>query len=152
MKRLSWKYLAGLIDGEGCLDLAMSTVGGKRYIRPRLRIAMTTPGKDVLDMCQANFGGHMHTRTPENLKWDTSYTWSLTGYKLTCMFLRNVVNHMYIKQEQARFLLWMETSTKGKPVSDDITSAIRKELAAMKHDPHRLSEKAAESINILLKR
>jgi len=113
---------------------------------------MCTPAKEVLDMCVTNFGGHLTQRTPKNENWDISFSWELVGYRLTCMFLRNVVNHLYIKQEQARFLLWMETSIKGEQISEDIKRAIRDELTAMKRDPHRLSEKAAERITALLKR
>lgn len=152
MKRLPWKYLAGLIDGEGCIDLQVtkSTIGPYVNIRPRLRIAMTLPGKHVLEMAQNSYGGHLYHRKTNNSAWTDSYSWECVGYKNASMVLRNVVNHLLIKREQARFCLWMENNIKGRHVSTEVRDAIRKEMKLMKSDPHRLSERAQEKILVML--
>ena len=147
MKRLPWKYLAGLIDGEGCIDVQITK--GK-YVRPRLRIAMTTPGRDVLVMCQNSYGGHICQRTSKNPSWDDSLSWECAGYSSACPVLRNVVNHLFIKKEQARFCLWLERNIKGLHVSTEVRDAIREELKLMKSDPHRLSERAQDRILAML--
>lgn len=152
MKRLSWKYIAGLIDGEGCLDVQITKIKNSNvsYVRPRVRVALTTPGRDVLVMLKTNHEGHLVERSvPEDSNWSPSTSWELAGYT-SCKFLRNIVNHLIIKKEQARFLLWMETNVKGKHVSTEVRDAIREELAAMKRDSHRLSERAQERILKLL--
>lgn len=150
MKRLSWKYIAGLIDGEGTLDVQV-TKG--IYVRPRVRINMTTHTAGfLLEWLHANFGGYLYLREYKQENWNQSTSWELVGYGQACTFLRNVVNHLYIKQEQARFLLYLERSVKGKPVGQDVRELIRNELKAMKHDPHRLSEVAEAQIDALLKR
>jgi hypothetical protein len=151
MKRVSWKYLAGLVDGEGCIDLATTKVNEQFYIQPRLRIGMTVSSGFLLEMCQQNFGGHMEkVRESKNDAWQSSQTWALSGYKKACPILRNIVNHLILKKEQARLCLWMETNIKGKQVSTEVRDAIREELKLMKRDPHRLSEKAQERIQALL--
>lgn len=147
MKRLSWKYLAGLIDGEGCIDVQI-TKGV--YVRPRLRIAMTTPGRDVLVMAQHSYGGHLCSRSSKSPNWSDSISWECSGYNQACPVMRNVVNHLHIKREQVRFCLWMETNIKGKQVSAEVRDAIREELKLMKVDPHRLSEEAQERILSIL--
>lgn len=152
MKRLSWKYIAGLVDGEGCLDVQITKIKNSNtsYVRPRVRICLTLPGRDVLVIMKTNHGGHLVDRSvPEESNWTPSTSWELAGY-VSCQFLRNIVNHLIIKKEQARFLLWMETNVKGQHVSTEVRDAIREELAAMKRDPHRLSEKAQERIKSLL--
>jgi hypothetical protein len=150
MKRVSWKYLAGLIDGEGCIDLATTKVNEQFYIQPRLRIGMADSALFLLEMNQLNFGGHLSSRESKNDNWQSSTTWALSGYKSTCPVLRNVVNHLILKKEQARLCLWMETNLKGTRLEQDALKAVREELKLMKRDPHRLSEKAQENILALL--
>jgi len=143
MKRISWKYLAGFIDGEGCIDVQV-TKGV--YVRPRLRLGMAKNAIALLGLIQNSLGGHFEHRESKNSNWQDSVTLSWSGYNKACPVLRNVVNHLFLKREQARFCLWMETNIKGKQVSTEVRDAIREELKLMKRDPHRLSEKAQERI------
>jgi hypothetical protein len=152
MKRVSWKYLAGLVDGEGCIDLATTKVGDQFYIQPRMRISMAETAKDLLVMCQQNFGGHLESRArkEKNPNWQDVVGWTISGYKQACPLLRNIVNHLILKKEQARFALWMETNLKGTRLQQDVLNAVREEFKLMKRDPHRLSETAQERILSLL--
>lgn len=150
MKRVSWKYLAGLIDGEGCIDLATTKVNDVFYVQPRVRIMMAECAKGLLEDCQANFGGHFEYRESKNEKWQNAVGWTLSGYKKSCPVLRNIVNHLILKREQARFCLWMEENLKGTRLQQDVLDAVREELKLMKRDPHRLSETAQETILSIL--
>lgn len=143
MKRLPTKYLAGLIDGEGCIDLSISH--GK-YIRPRVRIALAEPSKFILDMIQNTYGGHLYKREVTNSNWQNSYSWELAGYGQVCCFLRNIKNFLYIKRQQAEFILELENLIRGKVLGDEPKRIAKEELKLMKKDPHRLSEKAVERI------
>lgn len=146
MKRVSWKYLAGLVDGEGCIDLQVQKGQNRLYVRPRLRIAMADVAFPLLEMCQANFGGHLEKRQAVNANHQDSSCWTLAGYTKACPILRNIVNHLFIKREQARFCLWMEPNIKGKPLTQECVDALRNELKLAKRDLHRLSEQAQEVI------
>ena len=150
MKRVSWKYLAGLIDGEGCIDLATTKVNDQFYIQPRLRIALVKPSRFLLVMCQMNFGGHLEERVSKQPNHQDSTSWILSGYKQSCPVLRNVVNHLFLKREQVRLCLWMETNLKGTRLQQEVLNAVREEFKLMKRDPHRLSETAQERILSLL--
>jgi len=147
MKRVSWKYLAGLIDGEGCIDVQVTN---GYYVRPRLRIGMANNALQLLGLIQNSLGGRFDERVVDNPNWQNSTTLSWNGYKQACPVLRNIVNHLFLKREQARLCLWLETNVKGKQVSTEVRDAIREELKLMKRDPHRLSEKAQERIQALL--
>ena len=146
MKRLSWKYLAGLVDGEGCIDVQVTKVNDKHYVRPRVRIAMANNARYLLEMIHNSNGGCLCNRESKNEKWQSSTSWELVGYSKVCMFLRNIVNSLFLKKEQARFCLWLETNVKGKQVSTEVRDVIREELKLMKRDPHRLSERAQDRI------
>ena len=150
MKRVSWKYLAGLIDGEGYIDLATTKINEQFYVQPRVRIGMSDSAKFLLEMNQQNFGGHMEHRERKNDNWQSSTTWILSGYKKACPVLRNIVNHLILKREQARLCLWMETNLKGTRLQQDVLDAVREEFKLMKRDPHRLSETAQERVISLL--
>lgn len=152
MKRLSWKYIAGLVDGEGCIDLQVTkrenikTIRpgdrGGSYARPRVRITLAQPGLQVLEMLQVNFGGPpLEKRVSKNANWNDAYTWGLYGKQLR-PFLQNIVNHLIIKKEQAKFCIWIIDEVLGKHVSEELRERLRDELKAMKGDPQRLSERA----------
>ncbi len=147
MKRLSWKYIAGLIDGEGCLDVQITR---GVYVRPRIRICLANNARFILEILHANHGGFLISRDSTNPKWQSSTSWELAGYSQACPFLRNIANALEIKQQQARFLLWMEGNLKGSQVSTEVRDTVRYELSAMKRDPHRLSDLAQENILVLL--
>lgn len=147
MKRLSWKYIAGFIDGEGCLDVQITS---GIYVRPRLRIVLADNAKFILETLQINHGGSLSSRPSTNSNWQSSTCWELCGYSVVCPLLRNIANSLEIKQQQARFLLWMENHLKGKQVNAEVRQTVRDELQAMKRDPHRLSDLAQERILTLL--
>lgn len=152
MKRLPWKYLAGLIDGEGCLDLQVhKNPKYGFYAAPRVRIVLTgVGGQDVTAILKNSFGGHISHRVPTNLKWADSWEWTITSYPRVGKVLRNIVNHLILKKEQARLILWMEQNVKGSRLSEESLKALRLELSLMKKDAHRLSEKAQENILVML--
>ena len=153
MKRMSIKYLAGLIDGEGCIDwmYTFDKKLQKRYIRPRLRINLTEPGFDVIDLLANNFGGNVETRTPKDPRWSPSKTWCVTASRAV-MVLGNVRNSLIIKKEQAKLAIAWEKHLKGTHVPEDVKDIMSEEMKLMKKDPHRLSEKAVYRIKNALKR
>lgn len=143
MKRLPTKYLAGLIDGEGCIDFHLSHGS---YLRPRLRISLVSHCKDILEMIQNTYKGKIYFKKSTNSNWQDVCNYELTGYKDVGYLLRNIKNFLHIKKEQAELILQLENSVRGKVVSDKAIRTIKEELKLMKKDSHRLSEKAVERI------
>ena len=155
MKRLSWKYVAGLMDGEGCIDLQHiyhKEYPDKHYFTPRIRITLVESCGFLLELLQNNYGGGygISVRNFDNPKWQNASTWTIQGKRIR-PFLQNIVNHMYLKKEQAKFCIWLIDNVMGKCVETEIRKNIHDELKAMKRDPHRLSEKAVERISALMR-
>jgi hypothetical protein len=167
MKHISWKYIAGLIDGEGCLDFQ---VGHSRYNRadgskaeylyltPRLRIAMAEPSRPLMEMLQNQCGGNIWTspRSHRNENWQDALYWQLENSRLRPV-LQETVKFLIIKKEQARFLIWLIDNMRGRQVRergmknlDQARHVAREELKAMKRDSQRLSERAVEAVNAAL--
>lgn len=151
MKRLSWKYMAGLVDGEGCIDANLFR--DKRYehlplyIRPRIRVTMVASSLYILEMFKANHGGTLDLRKSDNPKWQSSWTWTLEGSKLR-PFLQNIANHLYLKKEQALLAIWIQDHLRrrGMQFAEPPKQCASQEMKAMKTDPQRLSEAAIRKI------
>ncbi len=155
MKRYSWKYMAGLIDGEGCIDMQahLDKRTNAFYCRPRLRLTLSGDfAKQLIEQFVANFGGCFNgqERKFENQNWLPAYTWTLGGKTQLRKFLQNIVNHLVIKKEQAKFCIWWLDNIGGRHVAEKVRRLGIAELKAMKRDPHRLSERAVQKIKILL--
>ena len=151
MKRLSWKYMAGLIDGEGCIDAPLfrdkRVKNEPLYIRPRIRVTLSECSFPVLDCIKTNHGGSILKRTTDNPHWNDSATWSLEGAKLR-PFLQNIAKHLIIKKEQALLAIWISDHLrrKGMQFSEKPKQCASQEMKAMKADPQRLSEAAIRKI------
>jgi hypothetical protein len=164
MKRLSWKYIAGLVDGEGCIDFELCKLSkcrvknkNRRNILPRIRITLTDKSLFILESLKTNHGGHIsHSDLKGNKKynsnWNAASWWELHGRQAR-PFLQNIVNHTYIKKEQIKFLIWWIDNMMGKRINvlgnenmDAVRMRAHDELKAMKKDPQRLSERAEEEI------
>ena len=154
MKRLSWKYMAGLIDGEGCIDMqgGLDSRDNGYYVRPRLRITLTGfPGQQLLSCIKDNFGGHLEFKgINKNPNWSEAFCWCLTSKPLRA-FLQNVFNHLWIKREQAKFAIWWLDHCGGKHVSEETRRCAKEELKAMKRDPQRLSDQAVAEVQRLIR-
>ena len=151
MKRFSWKYMAGLVDGEGCIDMQGST--DKRddtfYCRPRFRLSLSgEDGKALLEQCVANFGGHLEVKKNCG-PWKQPYAWLLTGKGHMRPFLQNIVNHTVLKKEQIKFAIWWLDNVGGTKVAPIVRLTGVDLLKAMKRDPQRLSEQAIAEIKQL---
>lgn len=108
---------------------------------------MATPGISVLESLHVNFGGHFGMRNrSKNPNWSDAYSWELNGKKCR-PFLQNLVNHLEIKKEQAKLLIWMIDNVIGKHVPDAAREHLKAEMKAMKRDPQRLSDRAVSEFH-----
>lgn len=142
MKRLPTKYLAGLIDGEGCINI----VADRRTLRPRLFVVLSEPGAFILEYIQNTYGGSIYKRESNNPQWADVYSWQLTGWSKVCYVLRQIKNFLHIKRNQAELVLKLENLVRGKNLTEDVIEVAKQELKLMKKDSHRLNEKALENI------
>jgi hypothetical protein len=143
--------MAGLIDGDGCIDMQFArykNFNNQFYCRPRLRIVLSgIPGEIMIPQFLANFGGGKDgKRIFENPNWKEPHSWCLIGKTELRKFLQNIVNHLVIKKEQAKFAIWYLDKLSGRQVTESVKRLVCDEFKAMKVDPHRLSERAAASI------
>ena len=115
--------LAGIIMGEGCLDLNHAT--------PRLRVKMAD--RPVLDWIQERFPGIINTMRAKNGRW--MWEWYLGGTKATSL-LQDLQGHLVgSKARQAQILL----DIRMYPTKSETFRRLKAELSQLKrisYEPH----------------
>lgn len=87
-------YLAGIIDGEGCI--------GFTRIRGQLipRITVTNTDQSLIDDLKTAFGGHILKRKPHQANWKAASQWTIQNAKAVNL-LDKVYKYLRIKDMQA---------------------------------------------------
>ncbi len=142
------EYLAGFVDGEGCIDVQVHPDG---YCRPRLRVSQAASQAHVLHRLREVFGGSMAFRQSKIVNQQDSYSWEFLGRKALLEILELLMPHLVVKRQQALLAHWWLTNAAGKHVSNEAREKFRKELIRMTRDPQRLSEEAAAEIRLLMR-
>jgi hypothetical protein len=164
---MSPEYLAGIFDGEGCIDVQRmypKKSNGCLYVRPRVRMCMANSANLVLHGLHGKFGGHLTRRkAPKPTQQDS---WSLEWLSKAAIrdILHVVLPHLILKAEQAKLVLWWLDNASGKQIRNtrfgttDCFAGIGQarvvfceELRVMKQDPQRLSERAEQRIGALMR-
>ena len=106
MNTLTAAYVAGLIDGEGCLYLSPN----KRKDKTRslgftamLDVGMTRNAKALLNQCQKQYGGSVNRTRRATERWDEAWAWRLQGIAVGAL-LEDIEHHMVIKREHAQII------------------------------------------------
>lgn len=106
-KKTDWAYLAGFIDGEGCLTIARVRVGkniNKLAFHRNIRVGQCS--RPVLDWIVSRFGGtvYKHQKPYDRKNW--YYYWALTGSKKKYeQFLLGILPYLKVKKLQAKIML-----------------------------------------------
>lgn len=100
MEEAQKAYLAGLIDGEGCISAFKNK--GRKSINPEFRIAMTQ--RAPIDLFSEYFGGNVSTHIPKEVKHKICYAYHTTGKK-THDILKLVTPYLKVKKSQAKMAM-----------------------------------------------
>ena len=154
------QYLAGLFDGEGCIDVQRMypNKSNKRlYVRPRMRMSMSVAAEDLGKLLHKRFGGHMSYRKPQNANQSASWSLEWLSRKDMLALLDTIQPYLILKAEQAKLIRWWLANASGRQTKagyvgmEKARAAFAEELSAMKRDPQRLSERAESRIMILMR-
>ena len=102
LKIEDWAYLAGIIDGEGCIQ--SEGFNGRHKGMPRLMVSQ----KDVrlMDYLQKTFGGKVSLYKQFNTG-EPIYRWKSTNRDHLIFILSNCKKFLVVKKEQAEIALLM---------------------------------------------
>lgn len=98
-------YLAGIIDGEGCLIISRSDRGN--YMNYYGRIHVKNTNKKLISWLVQKFGGNIHTNVPADLlKHSVAYSWYFSGDANDKeRLLLAIMPYLIVKKEQAKNLI-----------------------------------------------
>lgn len=97
--KLTHAYIAGIMDGEGCISAAFTTAG-----KPILRIRMGNNYFPLIELFQKLYGGWYSTQAARgNTK--EFYTWEITGHASREKFLLQTLPYLKTKRPQAKIAL-----------------------------------------------
>jgi hypothetical protein len=111
-------YLAGLIDGEGCIRISRSMPTekrGKGHLRqPSYRLYMKIANTDraIIDWLLATFQGSIHETSSAESRaktgWSQAWEWGM-GSQKACAILKQVAPYMIIKRDRAMLAIEFQT-------------------------------------------
>lgn len=134
------KYLAGLLDADGCLSLCF--VDNKLYLEMSLSASESIDKHGYIDSL-ADRAGSLSIREYPNTNWSTSHQWRVHSRSELNMLLPRLVKHMVIKGRHWKHLFDLYTEHRAKPLSDeeignlkDLSSSSRLEAGPIKHKNH----------------
>lgn len=110
--KAKYGYLAGIIDGEGCITIG----AGRRNdcINYNAIILVQNTSKELIDWLQKYFGGYVYLSKKETDKNKAAWMWRITKQKEVELILLAVLPYLVIKREQAKILLSFVRLPSGK--------------------------------------
>jgi LAGLIDADG endonuclease len=154
------EYLAGLFDGEGCIDVQRmypKTGRNRLYVRPRVRMCMSDNVRFLMQMLRDRFGGHLCGRKAGKRNQQNSWSLEWLSGDDIRRLLNLILPHLILKAEQAKLVLWWLDNGSGRHTTagyvgmEQARAVFAEELRAMKMDPQRLSERATKRIASLMR-
>jgi hypothetical protein len=116
--KTKWSYLAGLIDGEGCISIFHRVKEGEQLTRIHktranthpykmfaMRISITNTYLPLMKWLIANFGGVYYQKRESVNGHKASYEWRPKGRNNVEKMLLGILPYMVIKKEQTQIAL-----------------------------------------------
>ena len=117
-------YIAGFMDGEGCIRIKKASQGGNSYY---VWVAITNSNKEILDFIQGIFGGQV--RKAEKTVNKTIYHYLVTSSEATDM-LKTLMGFLIEKYEQAELAIYFHKYQYS--FTPEIKEAYYKQMKEMK--------------------
>jgi hypothetical protein len=133
---ITLQYLAGLVDGEGCIWFTRDKPA------PKVNIGMDISASILIEAIHAEYGGTLCRSTRKQGHITITVQWgSLSDVE---KFLIKIEPYLILKREQARLALWWIANKQVHiPFKALITN---KEFKLMKKNPLRTLEQAVANI------
>jgi len=94
MRSLSKRYVAGFIDGEGCIGFGRT----RKTIFPRVLVVNTN--RQILEQLQRQFAGDIYPIAHRKSGWKSSWSWRIS-WTQAVNFLDDLWPFLRIKRDQA---------------------------------------------------
>ena len=109
LKRDDLLYLAGIVDGEGCVSVTYGTKAGHE----RIRLTISNTDRNLIDWLAARLGGCI-TCTQSRGNRKPAYQWEVYSDK-AFELLTILLPHLKLKHRQAELCLQFHTDESKRP-------------------------------------
>jgi len=106
----NYKYLAGIIDGEGCIGVYKAKDKGK-YLKYFVCVVVKNTSEELIFWLKENFGGHIKFQKTKNKKWKDCWGWHVNSKKAVTL-LKKVLPYLIVKKEQAELSIKFQKKVK----------------------------------------
>lgn len=111
--KLVLAYLAGLVDGEGCIYVGKHFNHPQKKTRYRLRLQVTNTNKIIPEIFQQEFGGWIYQHNPKDKTWKVRYDWVISDKKAENV-LKILLPYLLIKKQQVKLALTLRQKGSDK--------------------------------------
>jgi hypothetical protein len=129
MSEVEKAYIAGLMDGEGCIAIVKNSPKGRAIsVSYRVTIVMNMTDAGQMDYCQRITGAGYITRHEVNTRPNCRDRWQWSLYKdETIELLREIYPYLILKKPQAALALeFVDKLTKVKRLANRIDVELQK--------------------------
>lgn len=105
-KNEAYRYLAGFIDGEGCLTISKQNRGG-HHISPEYKIKciVNHTNLDILKVYKNIFGGEIYiVKLKEGRNHKKQHQWIISN-KVAYDFCKKIIKYLILKKKNAQLLI-----------------------------------------------
>jgi len=130
LTELEKAYLAGFIDGEGCITAECPAIDGHNKPKAaRVRIMLAQTNKPIIEWLHVKLGGTVCKKQAQG-NHKASYNWVLNGQRATLLLIA-IHPHLRVKREQAEVAIAFGKVRLGR-TSIPITGEEKNQLAELK--------------------
>ena len=131
-------YVAGIVDGEGCIDITHRTRPGHKYPDFVLRVTVTSTDLWLCQMLKIGFGGKVSERSKLRITRQRTWDWHIErGHAGD--FLKLILPYLHLKKPQAEVGIKFQNArgrhaTRHSDERRAVAEAQRIVLQTMKHN------------------
>lgn len=142
-QRIDLRYLAGIVDGEGCISLHANHVNPHLNKHPRvvLHFSVSNTCRSLILDIKEQFGGSVYTRLPKKQDFKAlpkyCYCWCL-GERATVQLLKRLLPFLRVKQRQAKLAIEFQkikdkytSSRSGRPLGAPLSEGEYKQRLSL---------------------
>jgi len=98
-------YIAGFVDGEGCISLGRKKDNSyRRHHTYQLVVTISNTRKEILEWLHKKFGGHFRISHPPSKSRNKVWVWAILCRK-AINFLKEIYPYLKIKKSQAKLAM-----------------------------------------------
>ena len=137
-------YVAGLIDGEGCLRIHRQSKKTTSTFTAIVQLNMSNKARVIGEQMAETFGGSLYEVKSPNPKWSDQWQWRISG-DVASNFVMQIRPFLMLKRKQADLILQLHSLKESQPFQKngarEWSQEAKEQAARIKDMMHMLNQK-----------